>query len=830
MNYIGIDLGTTNSAIAVFDGEETKVYKSKGQSDVTPSNIYIDKNGKRFYGRKAYEALKKDGDRVASKFKRFMGTGTDIKFAGISMSPIECSAEILRELMRCLPEEIANSDEKATVITVPAAFDQRQNAATEEAAKLANIGKVALMPEPVAAIMSVTKNHNQNGSFLIFDMGGGTLDIAIATCFNGKVDLVGHGGVSMCGGADIDTRIVDNIVIPWIMDNYDIPDAIRGIAKYEKGLRIAKYYVEDAKIELSSSDTANIYGSLNIEDESGDEIELDIEIERDEVNSLIEDIVKEAVDAAKDTIEKTGIAITDFNRIVFIGGPTNYKPLRDKVSFELGIKSEGLEVNPMTAVAEGAAIFAETIDWSTQEHNRKGSRAESKTSEELGLSFKFESRTTEPQAKVGVKIKSPVSGYSFQICSVDSGWDSGLMPLENGKIIKVPLSKRGVNKFDVVVYDNGNRKIALTDSRIEITQVSSSVGAILASHSLGIEVSDNAFSDATSLDYLIKEGEKLPVKGNRKYKSTETIKAGSSQALTIKVWEGDIKDNIQDNRYVGCMKVEGTDLEYGTIKAGEEIILEYSINEAMALHVTVNLPRLEVSFSSSDHNFYDYKNDQVDMSDADTIDTIASDGDSILQKVNDYEDSVADDRLGEVRELAQGAKDLKDSPVVDPEIVKKHHDNVLKAKKLLDKIRKDNLSTMRRRELEETKERNEEVFEFASDAEKQEIQSMYTQAEKVIEREDKTFENIIRSLNGKMTSILFKKSDSFVVGFFQYFRSRMYMFSDKEKVRGLITNGITAIQNEEFDKLRSIVVQLFRFVRSDASSEGISDIANIMRG
>ena len=211
--YVGIDLGTTNSAISVFDGEEVRIYKSKGQSDVTPSNIYIDKKGKRFYGHKAYEALKgANSERVAKKFKRYMGTSTNIEFADITMTPVECSAEILRELMRCLPEDIMLSDDKATVITVPAAFDQRQNTATEEAAKLANIGKVALMQEPVAAIMRIVKNTQKNGSFIIFDMGGGTLDVAIATYFNGKVDVIAHGGIAMCGGADIDRLIVNEIV------------------------------------------------------------------------------------------------------------------------------------------------------------------------------------------------------------------------------------------------------------------------------------------------------------------------------------------------------------------------------------------------------------------------------------------------------------------------------------------------------------------------------------------------------------------------------------------------------------------------------------------
>ena len=442
-----------------------------------------------------------------------MGTSTNIEFADITMTPVECSAEILRELMRCLPEDIMLSDDKATVITVPAAFDQRQNTATEEAAKLANIGKVALMQEPVAAIMRIVKNTQKNGSFIIFDMGGGTLDVAIATYFNGKVDVIAHGGIAMCGGADIDRLIVNEIVIPWIKENYDVPSNFRGIEKYEKGLKIAAYLAEEAKIELSSSDTANIYGSLNISDESDDEIELDIPIERAEIDSLIVDLEREAIQATRDTIKKSGMSIDAFDRIVFIGGPCNYKPLRDRVCRELGLKAEGLEVNPMTAVSEGAAIFAESIDWTTKEHFRKSSNAEAKTSEDLGLNFKIEARTSADKAKVAVKLKADVSGYTFEIKSVDTGWASGSLELKNGNMIKVPVEKMGNNTFEVFVYDDANRLVKLENNTIVITRTAASVGAILASHSLGVEVSDSAFDDSTSLDFVVREGDKLPVVG-----------------------------------------------------------------------------------------------------------------------------------------------------------------------------------------------------------------------------------------------------------------------------------------------------------------------------
>ena len=168
-HYIGIDLGTTNSAICSYDGQSVRVWKSPEQMDVTPSVIYVDKRGNKYYGMKAYNQAPYSPNNSAMLFKRFMGTSTKITLeaANLSLSPEECSAEILKVLYGYLPEEIRNDPDTATVITVPAAFNQMKKNATLQAARLAGIGKVALMQEPVAAIMSVMRTTKQEGIFLV---------------------------------------------------------------------------------------------------------------------------------------------------------------------------------------------------------------------------------------------------------------------------------------------------------------------------------------------------------------------------------------------------------------------------------------------------------------------------------------------------------------------------------------------------------------------------------------------------------------------------------------------------------------------------------------
>ena len=293
--YIGIDLGTTNSAICSYDGTTIRVWKSPEQNDVTPSAIYVDKRGNRYYGNKAYNQAPYNPNNSATLFKRFMGTSTKIELeaAQLSLTPEECSAEILKVLYGYLPEEIRNDPETAVVITVPAAFNQMKKDATLQAAKMAGINNVALMQEPVAAIMSIMRASKQEGIFLVYDLGGGTFDVSIAENINGKVNLLAHGGVEMCGGRDIDRMVFNQIVVPWLRSNFSLPEDFLINRKYKTFCRVAQWATERAKIELSANETSTIAlseGEARTTDEDGNEMYLDIDLNRQQVDSIIADL------------------------------------------------------------------------------------------------------------------------------------------------------------------------------------------------------------------------------------------------------------------------------------------------------------------------------------------------------------------------------------------------------------------------------------------------------------------------------------------------------------------------------------------------------------
>ena len=426
----------------------TSEFESPEQNDVTPSAIYVDKRGNKYYGSKAYNQAPYNPNNSATLFKRFMGTSTKIELEAshLTLTPEECSAEILKVLYGYLPEEIRNDPDTATVITVPAAFNQMKKDATLQAAKLAGIGKVALMQEPVAAIMSVMRHSKQEGIFLVYDLGGGTFDVSIAENINGKVNLLAHGGIEMCGGRDIDRMVFYQIVVPWLKDNFSLPDDLLINRKYKTFCRVAQWAAERAKIELSAMDTATIAlseGESRSTDEEGNELYIDIDITRADVDALIADLVAETISATRETLSKAGLSSNDLERIVFVGGPTNYKPLRDKVAFELSLPAN-IDVNPMTAVAEGASIFAESIDWSTESHNRKTTNETVNTS--IDLSFKFTARTSADSAKVMCVLGNTLNGYTIEFISLDTGWSSGNAALKKNMMVTLPLPQNGENR------------------------------------------------------------------------------------------------------------------------------------------------------------------------------------------------------------------------------------------------------------------------------------------------------------------------------------------------------------------------------------------------
>lgn len=828
MKYVGIDLGTTNSAICSYDGENIRLYKSPEQHDVTPSAIFIDKRGGKYVGARAYRNSARSPDNSATLFKRFIGTSTPVKLpaVNVTMTPEECSAEVLRALFGYLPEEVRGKGDTGTVITVPAAFNQMQKDATMAAADMAGIGRVALMQEPVAAVMSVMRQRKNDGIFVVYDLGGGTLDIAIADSTAGKVNLLAHGGIAMCGGRDFDRALFDNVVKPWLFENFDLPDDLSVNPQYRTLVRVTTLAAEHAKIELSQKDEAVINApdtEIGTRDQAGEDIYLDIPIQRKRYDDLIASSIDDSIQAARETLEKAGLTANDIERIVFVGGPTQYRPLRDRVAQELAI-APSTEVNPMTAVAEGAAVFAESIDWKSQSRGRKSAKGTISAGGGLDLTINYNARTPDVKARVVLKIgNGSATGAEFQIDSLDTGWSSGRIALKDGASVELALTKPGENTFKIFVFDSNGTPIVLKEDKIAISRTAASIDAIPASHSICVEVREKG---RHILDYLVKEGDQLPKKGKKVYKADEALKAGGAGSLKFKLWEGEIPDPITDNRPIGLFEIKGTDFDDGVIVKGADLVCEYEVLDSGNIQMEISVPSIGSSFHSG-RNFYSRQSGQRDYSKESKL--IEEQSEQALSRLDEMESKVSDPRLDQAREKLDQAEAIS-SGEPDPESAMQADALVQQAKKLLAAARKGNLKEIRQLDLDNVvKFFDEVVREHARPTETTSFDNLAKTAQRAIDSNSGDFESHLDELRGRNFEVLWRQ-DWFVIDRFKMYVERSYLFQDANEHAQLVAIGAEALKANDIDKLRAIVGKLSTIRIDFASVDDMMEGSNIRVG
>jgi molecular chaperone DnaK len=825
-HYIGIDLGTTNSSISSFDGENVKTWKNLEQKEIMSSVIFVDKYGAHYYGEKARMRKKDSPERILEGFKRLIGTNhkwilnynnKDEKYDK-EYTPEICSSYILKELFKNLPEEIRNSEDIAVVITVPSSFDQKQNNATLEAAKKAGFERVLLLKEPTAAAICASKDLKEDVKFIIYDLGGGTFDVTLVEIINGKINELANGGRPSCGGRDLDRLIKHKIVIPWLNENYSLPENFENKSEYKKLLGHVSYLIEEAKIELSQNETSLISGETNVYDEKGEEIYFDLEIDRETCNKLFDEIIDSTIDSVLDTIKKADLHKEFFDKIVFIGGPTNYKPLRDKITKVLEIEGS-IDINPMTAVSEGASIYAETLDWSSGEHHKKSIRGEIKSEKELELSFEYIARPSKKKSKVIVKIKNDVTNYNFCIKSIDSGWASGNMQLINGMETFIPLSKKGKNKFVVEVTDNYGRLIKLENNTIEIIYAFADI-AILASHSIGIEVLEKEGFKSTRLEYIVKEGDNLPIKGQKKFRTTEAVKSNDKNSIKFNLWEGDIKKPVTDNNHIGCMYIKGSDFDNGVIKNGDEIICNYEINESGGIKLNLHVSSIEEDFYKDfDRDSYSRKEGELDIKNAPN--KLSEVAEEVYDRLNVlYEQIIKSDsnhasetknKILKLKDKAERIIDINDG-IHDEEEIKKSSDELIQLKKEIYEITNDNKIVIQKQQLKIAEDCFSEIKDKMEDYDKMRIEDLINFANTKIGENDDEFDNIIYEINGNLFGMTFKYMDIFVEEVFRDIINKSGNYSNNARYNELIRDGMKCLREKDYNSLREIVIKLYNLI------------------
>ncbi|MDE7454240.1 MAG: molecular chaperone DnaK, partial [Clostridia bacterium] len=346
---IGIDLGTTNSCVAVLEGGEPVVIANAEGNRTTPSVVAFTKDGERLVGQVAKRQAVVNADRTVLSIKREMGTNYTVDIDGKKFSPQEISAITLSKLKA---DAEAYLGEKVTqaVITVPAYFSDAQRQATKDAGKIAGLEVLRIINEPTAAALAygLDKGENKNQKILIYDLGGGTFDVSILEIGDGVFEVLATNGNNRLGGDDIDQIIMDHLVAEFKKSN--------GIdlSKDKQAMQRLKEAAEKAKIELSATLKTTVSLPFITADATGPK-HLEVEITRAKFESLIDGIIKKTIEPMKKAMSDAGVTNNDLNRVILVGGSTRIPAVVEAVKNYSG-KEPYKGINPDECVAIGAAI------------------------------------------------------------------------------------------------------------------------------------------------------------------------------------------------------------------------------------------------------------------------------------------------------------------------------------------------------------------------------------------------------------------------------------------------------------------------------------------
>lgn len=478
----------------------------------------------------------------------------------------------------------------------------------------------------------------------------------------------------------------------------------------------------------------------------------------------------------------------------------------------------------MTAVAEGAAVFAESIDWGSQSRGRKSARGAISAGGKLDLAFNFIARTPDSRAKILVKLGGNVlAGAEFQVDSLNTGWSSGRVALKDGATIEVVLSKPGDNTFKVFVFDASGGPVSIGDSKIVIARTAASVDAIPSSSSIGIEVTHKGRAD---LVYLVREQDPLPVKGKLIFKAGESLRAQSTNSLNFIVREGEIEDQVRENRAIGVFSIKGSDFDEGVISQGAELICDYEVQDSGQVVLTISVPSVGGHFESH-RNFYSRQESQIDFSDASK--QIAEEVEIVRERIDGVADKVNDPKLDQALQKLDQASSVQ-SNESDPETAKQAMDNVQEAKKLLADVRKSNIKPIRQMDLDSCVNFfNKAVREQARPTEASSFDNLVRTAQRAIDSNSGDFENHLNELRGRNWQILWRQ-DFFIVDTFKRLSEEPWQFADRRQHAELVAVGKEAIKADDFEKLRNVVGQLYSIRISSGDDDDMLAAANITRG
>ena len=602
-------MGTTNSLIAKMENNQVRVYKNPVGQKETLASVVAFRKDRILIGDKAREYLTKDAVNVFGGFKRKMGT--DEKYYVVNLdenvTPIELSTLVLKELKNFVQ---SNEPLEACVITVPASFDSMQSNATLKAGLDAGFQDVFLLQEPIAASLaffnsSTDGKEKKDGYWLVYDLGGGTFDVALVKSSENDLKVIDHEGNNFLGGMDFDFTIINNIIVPAIISQTGIKDFEEEFrvkyGKYEMLYYQVMYYAEEAKKELSNTTSTLIEFSATLD---GQNYDFSIPVTKEAVDELFLPIIQETITLLNKILQRNLLTATDINQIVLVGGSTFLPQVREQLVEQTGLPIN-FSIDPTTSIATGAAYYA-----ANKYYEPKLAITTPVTDQivtdilssvdfnpvdlQLDVSYNKSSRDTEEVLLI--VTSGNYDNKYYRIIRSDGGFDTGLINLRAKKTEFLPLIAGISNLFNLQVYDDQKNEIHSLHKEISITQGIYNIDGQPLPHDISIEV-DDLENKTTKLEVIFERNTLLPQKRTLYREVSKTIKKDSKDSLIINILEGEKNSRASSNLTIGCIEISGKDIPVDLVK-GSDIEIQLELTESRVLNTSVYLVMTQQEFKN----------------------------------------------------------------------------------------------------------------------------------------------------------------------------------------------------------------------------------------